>query len=91
MAYRVRLFFEAPEAEPQGEIRQFPSGKAKPYRYVLRHRRKSAASRLGVVDIKVQSHNLMRRNRNAFPITDTELKLIAAAASIGLNSNPKNG
>lgn len=31
------------------------------------------------------------RKRNAFPITDTELKLIAAAAIIGLRSNPKNG
>ena len=31
------------------------------------------------------------RNRNAFEITDTELKLIAAAAIIGLNKSPKNG
>lgn len=30
-------------------------------------------------------------NRNALAITDTELKLIAAAAIIGLNSTPKNG
>lgn len=29
--------------------------------------------------------------RSEFAITDTELKLIAAAAIIGLNSNPKNG
>jgi hypothetical protein len=33
----------------------------------------------------------MRRRRSAFPITDTELKLIAALASMGLSSNPKNG
>ena len=33
----------------------------------------------------------IRRSRNAFPITDTELKLIAAAAIIGLNRIPKNG
>ncbi len=37
--------------------------------------------------------NLTLFNRNAFPITDTLLKLIAAAASIGLSSAavPKNG
>src|SRR6516165_4562362 len=29
--------------------------------------------------------------RSALPITDTELKLIAAAAMTGLSSNPKNG
>jgi hypothetical protein len=32
-----------------------------------------------------------RRNRNAFAITETELKLMAAAAIIGLNNHPKNG
>jgi hypothetical protein len=31
------------------------------------------------------------RNRNAFAITETELKLIAVAAIIGLNKIPKNG
>jgi hypothetical protein len=36
-------------------------------------------------------HNLTRRNRRALLITETELKLIAAAAIIGLNSKPKNG
>jgi hypothetical protein len=30
-------------------------------------------------------------NRSAFPITDTELKLIAAAAMIGLSSMPNAG
>ena len=30
-------------------------------------------------------------NLSAFPTTDTELKLIAAAAIIGLRSSPKNG
>ena len=33
----------------------------------------------------------MVRNRNAFPITDTELKLIARAAIIGDNNIPKKG
>ena len=32
-----------------------------------------------------------RRNRKALPITETELKLIAAAAIIGLNRIPKKG
>ena len=32
-----------------------------------------------------------RLNRNEFVITDTELKLIAAAAKIGLNKIPKKG
>ena len=31
------------------------------------------------------------RNRNAFEITDTELKLIAAASIMGLNNTTKNG
>src|ERR1039457_5085855 len=31
------------------------------------------------------------RNRSEFAITDTELKLIAAAATIGLSSKPKAG
>ena len=37
------------------------------------------------------AHNLARRKRNAFPITDTELRLIAALAIIGLKSQPKTG
>ena len=32
-----------------------------------------------------------RRSRKAFAITETELKLIAAAAIIGLRSTPKSG
>jgi len=36
-------------------------------------------------------HNSSFRNRSALPITDTELRLIAAAAIIGLSSRPKNG
>jgi hypothetical protein len=34
---------------------------------------------------------LARRRRSAFEITDTELKLIAAAAIIGLSRRPKTG
>ncbi len=36
-------------------------------------------------------HSFALRSRSAFPITETELKLMAAAAIIGLNSSPKNG
>jgi len=32
-----------------------------------------------------------RRNRKAFAITDTELRLIAAAAIMGLSSSPNHG
>ncbi len=32
-----------------------------------------------------------RRNRSAFATTETELKLMAAAAMIGLSRTPKNG
>ncbi len=38
-----------------------------------------------------QSYICARRNRNALLTTDTELKLIAAAAIIGLRSRPKTG
>jgi hypothetical protein len=36
-------------------------------------------------------YSSVRRSRNALPMTDTELKLIAAAAIIGDSSKPKNG
>src|SRR5260221_7153270 len=36
-------------------------------------------------------HNSTRRSRSAFAITDTELKLIAALAIIGLSSTPSHG
>ena|SRR5215470_9482690 len=36
-------------------------------------------------------HNTTFLSRNEFVITETELKLIAAAARIGLSSTPKNG
>jgi len=36
-------------------------------------------------------YRLTRRNRNAFPITVTELNVIAALAIMGLSSNPKKG
>ena len=39
--------------------------------------------------VRWQYHFLL--SRNALAITDTELKLIAVAAIIGLNNIPKNG
>lgn len=36
-------------------------------------------------------HNAPRRSRSAFPITDTEPKVMAALAIIGLNSKPTRG
>lgn len=37
------------------------------------------------------THNCTVRSRKALPITDTELKLMAALAIIGLRSNPNTG
>lgn len=37
------------------------------------------------------SYSCARRRRSALPITETELKLIAAAAIIGLSRIPKKG
>jgi hypothetical protein len=45
----------------------------------------------GQLASSVSHPNLARRNRNAFAITDTELKLIAAAASMGLSNRPNAG
>jgi hypothetical protein len=36
-------------------------------------------------------HNFLFRSRSAFPTTETELKLIAALAMMGLRRIPKNG
>ena len=40
---------------------------------------------------KISPYNFIPLNLNAFAITETELKLIASAAIIGDNSNPKTG
>ena len=42
-------------------------------------------------DVVLLLSRLTVRNRRALVMTDTELKLIAAAAIIGLSSKPKNG
>ena len=41
--------------------------------------------------IRLLTQIAARRSRSEFAITETELKLIAAAAIIGLNRIPKNG
>lgn len=38
-----------------------------------------------------EAHISTRLSRSAFAITETELKVIAALATIGLSSKPKNG
>ena len=40
---------------------------------------------------KVLLYNSTRRRRSAFAMTDTELKVIAALAIIGLSNRPTNG
>ena len=42
-------------------------------------------------DLKSASYNSTRRRRSAFPTTDSELKVIAALAQMGLISRPMNG
>ena len=44
-----------------------------------------------LIDRAGQVHNEILRKRSAFAITETELKLMATLAIIGLNRIPKNG
>ena len=41
--------------------------------------------------VRAKTYTPTLLNRNAFPITVTELNVIAALAIIGLRSSPKNG
>ncbi len=43
------------------------------------------------IHLCMTSYSFMRLSRSAFRITETELKLIAAAAMIGESSKPKKG
>ena len=45
----------------------------------------------GASNHQVQVEILTTRSRNALPITDTELRLIAAAATMGDSSRPNSG
>jgi len=44
-----------------------------------------------MVQCKILSYRWTLLNRSEFPITETELKLIAAAAKTGLSSIPNQG
>ena len=52
---------------------------------------RSRAMRILFARRRTEPHIATRRSRSAFAITDTELRLIAAAAIIGLRRMPKNG
>lgn len=49
-----------------------------------------AAANFGA-ELPVPLYTRAERSRSAFPMTDTELKLMAAAAIIGLKSTPSTG
>jgi hypothetical protein len=56
-----------------------------------RKRRRVDKLRLFIAIAAPSVHASTRRSLRAFPTTDTELKLIAAAAMTGLRRSPKNG
>ena len=53
--------------------------------------RKEVAEKCVRRQIPRRGYSARRRSRRALPITETELRLIAALAIIGLSSSPKNG
>jgi hypothetical protein len=55
------------------------------------HQSDLLTSLIAGVKRKQASYRRALRSRNALAITETELKLIAAPAIIGLRSKPKNG
>ena len=48
-------------------------------------------SRLAVITQGFRRHSGIRRNRNALAITETELRLMAALAIMGLSTRPNTG
>lgn len=54
-------------------------------------RGENAGARMGRATRTPHVQSLTLLSLSAFPMTDTELRLIAAAAIIGESSNPKNG
>jgi len=54
-------------------------------------RRKNELRELGDVFLGSENHSCVFCKRSAFAITETELRLIAAPAIIGLRSKPKKG
>ena len=55
------------------------------------HRVLRYSGRAGGVAEVASRYSSTRRRRRALPMTDTELRLIAALAIIGLSRMPKNG
>jgi hypothetical protein len=83
---------------PQGRVGSIPSARTTPIFQVGQDGTSLAAiagffPSGGLILLKdmVVRYNWARRKRSEFPITETELKLIAAAAIIGLKRRPKNG
>ena len=73
-------------------IRCARSGKT--YRVVQinnRNRSQGAPARETAPERLLQLYSSTLRRRSELAITDTELKLIAAAARMGLSNNPKKG
>jgi hypothetical protein len=51
----------------------------------------AVAGEVGSSSLSIRFYNFIRLILSALPMTDTELKDIAAPAMIGLSNNPKNG
>src|SRR3970040_814351 len=86
MTTRFRcLASEAPRSWPHA-LHSFPCPNAPRQAVLIRCSDSSLELRLLLV-----AQTFMRRRRSAFPTTDTELKLIAAAAMMGERRSPKNG
>jgi hypothetical protein len=77
----------------QGQYQQAQAGLAKGSHHSSVSHVNTHPARRGSTDPTrcPRHHRFTRRNRSALPITDTELKLMAAAASIGLSNSPVNG
>lgn len=78
--------FEIQQAFPQDALSHHP-GRAKKNRF------HAETLPLGCYasSEREQAYRLSLRRRRAFAITETELRLIAALASIGLKSHPNSG
>jgi hypothetical protein len=94
---RSPCFRLAARADSAGYSQSSPEGRDFP-QICLRepdlrwHRLADPGGTRGVgADITWNPHNLMCRNRRAFVITETELKVMAALAKIGLSNMPKKG
>ncbi len=62
-----------------------------PLKMVFPRTGSDAIQELLVMGFLLTSYTRNLRKRRALPMTDTELKLMAAAAIIGLSRMPKNG